>query len=203
MVYSNFFSLSRTVFELFVVFPYNRISYLGSDTTSPATSGRHLSKFEKLPKMPPPMALCQILLTRRFACHTNASCWMFRYWTQKSEETQCFSLDSGPDASRLCPNMRVFGPARGQEIGDSFNRFSFGLLWVRPTHRRCTPPVFAAITYISLSFKADLFRPTTKLHSRPILLLCLSVCLSCLMYVCSVVYCCQTVQDRICDVSVE
>ena len=35
--------------------------------TSSATQGRHLSKFEKRPKMPPPMALDRILVARRFA----------------------------------------------------------------------------------------------------------------------------------------
>ena len=35
-----------------------------SDMTSSATSGRHFSKFEKRPKMPPAMALGRILVTR-------------------------------------------------------------------------------------------------------------------------------------------
>ena len=50
---------------------------LARDMTSPATSDRHLSKFEKWPKMPPPSTLIQILLARRFACPTKwwASCF--------------------------------------------------------------------------------------------------------------------------------
>ena len=38
------------------------------DMTSSATSGRHFSKFEKRPKMPPPNSLGRILVARRFAC---------------------------------------------------------------------------------------------------------------------------------------
>ena len=47
------------------------------DMTSPATSNRHLSKFVKRSKMPPPMTLGRIWVARRFACHTNwwASCY--------------------------------------------------------------------------------------------------------------------------------
>ena len=38
------------------------------DMTSPATSGGHLSKFEKnWPKMSPPMVFVRILVVRRFA----------------------------------------------------------------------------------------------------------------------------------------
>ena len=39
--------------------------------TSPVASDRHLSKFEKRPKRPPPTALGRILAVRRFACPTN------------------------------------------------------------------------------------------------------------------------------------
>ena len=44
--------------------------------TSPATSDRHLLKFEKRPKMQPPAVYGRILVVRRFACLTNwwASC---------------------------------------------------------------------------------------------------------------------------------
>ena len=41
------------------------------DMTSPAAFDRHLLKFDKRPKMPPPMAFVRILVARRFACPTN------------------------------------------------------------------------------------------------------------------------------------
>ena len=58
------------------------------DMTSPATSGRHLSKFAKRPKMPPHTALGRILLVRRFACliYWWASCSLF---CQQSGKQSC------------------------------------------------------------------------------------------------------------------
>ena len=43
--------------------------------TLPATSGRHLSKFAKRPKIPPPTTLGRILMARRFAsCFCLSPC---------------------------------------------------------------------------------------------------------------------------------
>ena len=47
------------------------------DMTSPANFGRHLSVFEKWPKMPPPMFLSQILVAWHFAWSIQLVSFLF------------------------------------------------------------------------------------------------------------------------------
>ena len=71
--------ISRTVWPWITKFHADPT--LQPHMTPLAAFGRHLSKFDKRPKMPPPTALGRILVARRFACPTKcwASCYYY-YW---------------------------------------------------------------------------------------------------------------------------
>ena len=77
---SNWY-ISRTDWPRIAKFDANILTdlpYSHTRWTSPATSGQHLLKFEKRPKMPSPTALGQILVVWRFAGQTNwwAACYV-------------------------------------------------------------------------------------------------------------------------------